>query len=101
MNGGLQMGSVWRLPICRGHERLRDAEGRSLHPTQKPESLIERVLLASTNESDCVLDPFAGTGTTAVVAQRLGRRWILMESDERYIAAIVRRLSGVQYNLIF
>jgi len=100
MNGGRQMGSVWRLPICRGRERLRDESGRALHPTQKPEALVERVLLASTVEGDCVLDPFGGTGTTAVVASRLCRRWIVIESNERYVEAIKRRLAGTQYRLL-
>jgi modification methylase len=64
-NEGKQLGSVWEIPTCGGAERLRDASGDKLHPTQKPEELLKRVILASSNPGDVVLDPFVGTGTTA------------------------------------
>ena len=94
LNGGKQMRSDWwDLPICNGAERLRDAAGRKLHPTQKPEALLERVLLATSRPGDLVLDPFAGTGTTGVVAQRLGRRWMMVEREPAYCRLIENRLA--------
>ena len=75
LNDDLQMRSDWLFPICSGPERLKDDDGRKAHPTQKPEALLHRVLLATTNPGDVVLDPFFGTGTTGAVAKRLGRRW--------------------------
>jgi modification methylase len=94
LNGGKQMRSDWYLPICSGSERLRDANGRKLHSTQKPEALLERVLLATSREGDLVLDPFAGTGTTGAVAQRLGRRWIMVEREADYCRLIEGRVAG-------
>jgi modification methylase len=94
LNGGKQMRSDWYLPICSGAERLRDANGRKLHSTQKPEALLERVLLATSREGDLVLDPFAGTGTTGAVAQRLGRRWIMVEREADYCRLIEGRVAG-------
>lgn len=99
-NGGKQMQNVWKIPICRGKERLRDAGGKVVHPAQKPEALLERVILASTREGDLVLDPFGGTGTTAVVAARLNRRWLLIEKDPRYAAVAQQRIQTVQRCLI-
>ena len=93
LNGGKQMRSDWYLPICSGAERLRDANGRKLHSTQKPEALLERVLLATSREGDLVLDPFAGTGTTGAVAQRTGRRWIMVEREAEYCALIEGRIA--------
>ena len=84
----------WRLPICGGAERLRDADGNKLHSTQKPEALLERVLLATTRPGDLILDPFAGTGTTGVVAQRLDRRWIMIEREPAYRALIEQRVAA-------
>ena len=87
----------WRLPICSGAERLRDAAGNKLHSTQKPEGLLERVLLATSRPGDLVLDPFAGSGTSGAVAQRLDRRWIMVEREPRYrelIEARIGRLAG-------
>ncbi len=92
LNGNKQMRSDWYLPICNGAERLRDASGKKLHSTQKPEALLERVLLATSRPGDLVLDPFAGTGTTGVVAQRLGRRWIMIEREPAYCRLIEARL---------
>ncbi|MSQ44139.1 MAG: site-specific DNA-methyltransferase [Chloroflexi bacterium] len=92
LNGGKQMRSDWYLPICGGRERLRDASGRKVHSTQKPASLVERIVLATSRPGDLVLDPFAGTGTTGLVAQRLGRRWMMIERDPSYCDAIEGRL---------
>ncbi len=94
-NDDLQMRSDWLFPICSGPERLKDDGGRKAHPTQKPEALLHRVLLASTNPGDIVLDPFFGTGTTGAVAKRLGRRWIGIERDTDYVAAATERIGRV------
>lgn len=98
LNGGKQMRSDWYLPLCGGAERLRDASGIKLHSAQKPEALLERVLLATSRTDDLVLDPFAGTGTTGVVAQRLGRRWIMIEREAAYCSLIEGRLSRLTRN---
>lgn len=84
------------MPICCGAERLKDAQGRKTHPTQKPEALLHRVLLAASQPGDLVLDPFLGSGTTAAVAKRLGRRWLGIESDAAYARAAEARLARVQ-----
>ena len=84
-NDDLQMRSDWLLPICTGEERLKDADGAKVHPTQKPEALLYRVLLATTKPGDLVLDPFFGTGTTGAVAKRLGRHFIGIERDQTYV----------------
>ena len=94
-NDDLQMRSDWLLPICTGEERLKDAAGAKVHPTQKPEALLYRVLLATTKPGDVVLDPFFGTGTTGAVAKRLGRHFIGIERDRDYIAAARRRIDAV------
>jgi modification methylase len=96
LNDDLQMRSDWFIPLCTGPERLRNAHGLKLHPTQKPEALLHRVLLASTAPEDIVLDPFLGTGTTAVVARRLGRHFIGVERHPAYVEAALGRLRGVQ-----
>ena len=85
LNGDLQMRSDWNLPICNGKERLKDEDGVKIHPTQKPESLISRILLASTNVNDTILDPFFGTGTTGAVAKKLNRNFIGIEQDLNYV----------------
>jgi len=95
LNDGLQMRSDWLLPICTGAERLK-VDGQKAHPTQKPESLLHRVILASTRPGDLVLDPFFGTGTTGVVARRLGRRWLGLERDPGYAALARQRIAGVE-----
>jgi len=95
-NDDLQMRSDWLFPICSGPERLKDAAGRKAHPTQKPEALLHRVLLASTNPGDLVLDPFFGTGTTGAVARRLGRRWLGIERNATYAAAARERIAKVR-----
>jgi len=89
-NDDLQMRSDWTFPLCTGEERLKDDEGAKAHPTQKPEALLHRVLLASTRPGDLVLDPFFGTGTTGAVAKRLGRGFVGIERDPAYLAAARR-----------
>jgi modification methylase len=98
LNDDLQMRSDWLLPICNGGERLKDGDGKKAHPTQKPEALLHRVILASTQPGDLVLDPFFGTGTTGVVAKRLGRNYIGIERDAGYIATAEKRLSATPMN---
>src|SRR5437667_9724190 len=80
-NEDIQVRSDWTLPLCTGEERLKTGNGRKLHPTQKPEALLARVVLAASRPDDLVLDPFCGTGTTGAVAKRLGRRFIGFERD--------------------
>jgi len=82
------------LPVVQGKERLRDEEGRALHPTQKPEKLIELILLASSNQNDIVMDPFFGTGTTGIVATRMKRAWIGIEQNIEYIKMAKKRIKG-------
>jgi len=95
-NDDLQMRSDWLLPICTGEERLKDGSGAKLHPTQKPEALLYRVLLATTRPGDVVLDPFFGSGTTGAVAKKLGRHFIGVERDRSYIEAARRRIAAAQ-----
>jgi modification methylase len=95
LNDELQMRSDWLIPICGGPERLRDDSGRKAHPTQKPEALLHRVLLASSRPGDLVLDPFCGTGTTGAVAKRLGRRFVGIERDLAYAALARERIAAV------
>jgi len=94
LNDGLQMRSDWSLPICSGRERLK-RDGRKAHPTQKPEALLHRVILASTRPGDVILDPFFGSGTTGAVAKRLGRHWIGIEQDAEYAAIAEKRIEAV------
>lgn len=93
-HGGLQMRSDWMLPLCTGKERLK-INGKKAHPTQKPEALLERVILASTNPGDIVLDPFFGTGTTGAVAKKLGRHWIGIEAKTSYISIAQQRIDSI------
>jgi modification methylase len=95
-NDDVQMRSDWTLPLCTGEERLKTADGKKLHPTQKPETLLARVILASSRPDDLVLDPFCGTGTTGSVAKRLGRRFIGVERDPDYAAAAEQRIAATQ-----
>jgi modification methylase len=95
LNDDLQMRSDWLLPICGGPERLRDMNGRKSHPTQKPEALLHRVIMAATRPGEIVLDPFFGTGTTGAVAKRLGRRWIGIERDAGYARIAAERIDTV------
>ncbi len=96
LNEDLQMRSDWYLPLCTGGERLKDEDGKKAHPTQKPESLLHRVLMASTRKDDVVLDPFFGTGTTGAVAKKLGRQFIGLERDETYAAFAQKRIDGIE-----
>ncbi len=95
LNEDLQMRSDWVLPICTGHERIKDENGRKAHPTQKPEALLHRLLLATTKPGDVVLDPFFGVGSTGAVAKRLGRRYIGIEREESYAAVARERLESI------
>jgi len=96
LNEGIQMRSDWLLPICTGHERLKNAKGEKAHPTQKPESLLHRLLVATTNAGDVVLDPFFGTGTTGAVAKMLGRNYIGIERETAYREVAAKRLSKIR-----
>ena len=94
-NEDTQMRSDWTLALCTGEERLKDDEGKKAHPTQKPEALLHRVLLAATRPGDVVLDPFFGTGTTGAAAKRLGRRFVGIERDEGYARLAEKRIKAV------
>jgi modification methylase len=94
LNDDLQMRSDWVLPICSGQERAKDEDGVKAHPTQKPEALLYRILLACTKPGDVVLDPFFGTGTTGAVARRLGRRWIGIEREPSYVQVAKQRIAS-------
>src|SRR5438309_309908 len=94
-NDELQMRSDWSLPLCTGEERLKDAAGQKAHPTQKPEALLHRVILASTRPGDVILDPFFGTGTTGAAARRLGRRYIGIEREAAYAELAAQRIAKV------
>ena len=95
MNDGVQMRSDWTLPICTGFERLKGKDGKKVHPTQKPESLLHRVILSTSNPGDVVLDPFFGTGTTGAVAKKLGRDFIGFEMEADYIAHAQKRIDKI------
>jgi modification methylase len=96
LNEDLQMRSDWTLPICTGQERLKKGDGQKAHPTQKPESLLHRVILSSTDVGDVVLDPFFGTGTTGAVAKKLGRDFIGIEREREYIAHAKERIAAIK-----
>jgi DNA modification methylase len=95
LNDGLQMRSDWRIPICSGAERIK-VDGAKAHSTQKPEALLYRVLLSSSNPGDVVLDPFFGTGTTGAVAKKLHRRWVGIERDQQYIKVARARIDAIE-----
>jgi len=95
-NEDCQVRSDWLFPICTGAERLKDAAGRKIHPTQKPEALLARILLAASNPGDLVLDPFFGSGTTGAVAKKLGRNFIGVEREPSYAAAARARIADVK-----
>jgi modification methylase len=95
-NDDTQMRSDWLFPICTGGERLKDENGDKVHPTQKPEALLARVLLSSTKRGDIVLDPFFGSGTTGAVARRLGRHFVGVEREQVYIDAAQERIDAVR-----
>ena len=96
LNEGVQMRSDWLLPICTGHERLKNEAGEKAHPTQKPESLLHRLLVATTKPGDIVLDPFFGTGTTGAVAKKLGRDFIGIEREAAYREVAQKRIDNVR-----
>lgn len=95
LNEDLQMRSDWFLPLCTGNERLKDKDGAKVHPTQKPEALLQRVIMASTRPGEIVLDPFFGTGTTGAVAKKLGRDYIGIDREDDYIKAATKRIKSV------
>lgn len=84
--------NVWRIPLCTGKERLKDDMGKKLHSTQKPERLLERLILISTNQDDVILDPVAGTGTTGYAAKKFRRHFIMIEKNGKYVKATERRM---------
>jgi DNA modification methylase len=94
LNDDVQMRSDWELPLCTGNERIKE-DGKKAHPTQKPESLLARVILASTRRGDVILDPFFGTGTTGAVAKRLNRNFIGIEQNPGYVKIAKKRLAAV------
>lgn len=96
LNEGLQMRSDWLLPLCTGGERLKGDDGKKAHPTQKPEALLFRCLMAASNPGDTILDPFFGTGTTGAMAKRLGRHFIGLERDPTYAAIARKRIACVE-----
>ncbi|MBL9059514.1 MAG: site-specific DNA-methyltransferase, partial [Mangrovicoccus sp.] len=96
LNDDVQMRSDWMIPLCTGSERLKDEAGAKAHPTQKPEALLHRVLVGTTDPGDVVLDPFFGTGTTGAVARKLGRHFIGIEREPAYIRAAEARLARVR-----
>jgi len=95
-NDDLQMRSDWLLPICTGGERLKNEDGDKVHPTQKPEALLWRVLMSSSKPGDVVLDPFLGTGTSAAVAKKLGRHFVGVEKDSTYANFAKARIASVE-----
>lgn len=96
LNEDTQMRSDWQIPLCTGKERLKDNNGDKLHPTQKPEGLLYRVIMSSTKVGDVVLDPFFGTGTTGAVAKKLGRNYIGIEKDATYVKGAEARIGAVE-----
>ncbi len=92
-----QLGSIWKLPVCSGNERLKNANGEKLHSTQKPEQLLYRVIAISSKLGDIVLDPFGGTLTTAAMAKKLGRNYITIEQNNEYIQYGLERLEKIMY----
>ncbi|MGN7292006.1 site-specific DNA-methyltransferase [Rhizobium sp. SAFR-030] len=95
-NDDVQMRSDWLFPICSGGERLKGDDGKKVHPTQKPEALLARIILASTKPGDIILDPFFGSGTTGAVAKRLGRNFVGIEREQDYIDAASARIADVE-----
>jgi modification methylase len=95
-NDDVQARSDWTIPLCTGEERLKGKDKKKLHPTQKPEALLARVILAASRPEDLVLDPFCGTGTTGAVAKRLGRRFVGVERDPHYGEAAKKRIAAVE-----
>ncbi len=92
LNGGKQDKSVWDIGICIGRERLKDSDGKKIHSTQKPEKLLYKIILSTSKPGDVVLDPFFGSGTTGAVAKMLGRNYVGLEKEEKYIEAAMQRI---------
>ena len=95
LNDGKQMNSVWQIPLCTGKERIKGADGKKAHSTQKPEELLKRVILSSSNEGDLILDPFLGSGTSCAVAKKLARKSIGIEQNSDYLPMIQKRLDAI------
>ncbi|MFN3656465.1 MAG: site-specific DNA-methyltransferase [Pseudolabrys sp.] len=95
-NEDVQVRSDWTIPLCTGEERIKGGDGKKLHPTQKPEALLARVILSSSRPDDLVLDPFSGTGTTGAVAKHLGRRFVGFEREAKYAKAAQKRIDETQ-----
>jgi hypothetical protein len=95
-NDDLQLRSDWYIPVCNGKNRLKDKDGNKIHSTQKPESLLYRIIVSTTNPGDIILDPFMGSGTTGCVAKKLGRNYIGIEKDENYIYAANQRINKTE-----
>jgi len=87
-----QMRDLWEMPLVQGRERLKNTSNRALHPTQKPEEMLKRIILASSDEGDLVLDPFVGSGTTVAVAKKYGRKWVGVDREKKYVDATNKRL---------
>ena len=92
-----QLGSVWKIAVCQGSERMKDENGGKLHSTQKPEELLYRVIAISSKKDDIILDPFGGTMTTAAMAKKLGRSSIMIEIDKNYCEFGQKRLASIEY----
>lgn len=95
-NEDVQVRSDWTLALCTGEERLKDGNGKKIHPTQKPEALLARAILSASKPGDVLLDPFFGSGTSGAVAKRLGRRFIGIERDKTYAAAAIKRIASIE-----
>ncbi len=87
-----QMRDLWEIPLVQGKERIKGEDGKALHPTQKPEEMLKRIILICSKEGDIILDPFLGSGTTAIIAQRFGRKWIGIEKEKKYVEIAKKRL---------
>jgi len=96
-----QLRDVWQIPLCQGKERLKDEKGKALHPTQKPEELLKRIILGFSNEGDIVLDPFAGSGTTPYIAKKYNRFYIAIEKEKIYYEAMLKRLEILDKKTLF
>jgi modification methylase len=94
-NEDTQMRSDWTFPLCTGEERIKGEDGKKAHPTQKPEALLHRIIMAATKPGDVILDPFFGTGTTGAAAKRLGRHFVGIERDETYAKVAETRIAAV------
>jgi len=91
-----QMRDVWQIPLCQGKERLKDENSKALHPTQKPEELLKRIILGFSMENDIILDPFAGSGTTPFIAKKYNRNYIAIEKEKKYFEAMKKRLESLE-----